>query len=293
MKKILGLSFILATSALTFAQGNDQIQNKNGVDIMPVQGEFAIGMNALPVFNFVGDLFGYTGSNNALGNNKFVNYFASNTLFGKYMLTDNTAIRGHFRIGHYGDNYENEVYNDTDNDPDNLVLDRYEEGNTIYNIGAGYEFRRGSNRLRGIYGGEVMYQHQSGVCRDYTYGNTFGNGNPAPTSTEWYTWGGVMNENPAAERLVSTKSGKYNGIGVRAFAGVEYYFAPKICVGTEFGWGLMGGWSGQSSTITERWDPTADGTGAIVTDEIMGTRATNFSLDTDNFGGAIYFMFYF
>ena len=60
MKKIIGLSFILMASTLTFAQENDQVQNKNGVDIMPVQGEFAIGMNAVPVFNFVGDLFGYT-----------------------------------------------------------------------------------------------------------------------------------------------------------------------------------------------------------------------------------------
>ncbi|WP_066755662.1 hypothetical protein [Crocinitomix algicola] len=293
MKKIIGLSFILAATSMTFAQGNDQVQNKNGVDIMPVQGEFAIGMNALPVLNYVGDLFGYTGSNGSMGSNKFVNYFGANTLFGKYMLTDNTAIRGHFRIGHSSNKYENEVFNDVENDPDLLVMDTYEQGNTSYNIGVGYEWRRGKTRLRGIYGGEVMYQHRTGVCRDFTYGNAFGNGNASPISTEWASWGGVLNEDPAAERMVSSKSGKFNGIGVRAFAGVEYYVAPKMCIGTEFGWGVMGGWNGASSSVTERWDPTAGGSGAVITDEITGGKSTSWNLDTDNFGGALYFMFYF
>ena len=293
MKKIIGLSFILMASTLTFAQENDQVQNKNGVDIMPVQGEFAIGMNAVPVFNFVGDLFGYTGSNNALGGNKFVSYFSSNTLFGKYMLTDNTAIRAHFRIGMDNFSYQNEVFNDTDNDPENLVMDTYKHSNSTYNIGLGYEWRLGKTRLRGLYGGELLYQHQSGASFDYEYGNTFGNGNPAPTSTEWSSFGEVMNENPAAERQVSFNGGNFNGIGIRAFAGLEYYIAPKICIGTEFGWGLMGGWNGQSSSVTESWDPTANATGAIVRDEIIGYKGTSWNLDTDNFGGSLYFMFYF
>jgi len=40
MKKIIGVSFALVVSAMSFAQSNDQIQNKNGVDIMPVSGEW-------------------------------------------------------------------------------------------------------------------------------------------------------------------------------------------------------------------------------------------------------------
>lgn len=293
MKKIIGLSFILISSACTFAQDNGQVQNKNGVDIMPVQGEFGVGMNAIPVLNFVGDIFGYTGSNNAMSSNKFVNYFASNTLFGKYMLTDNSAIRGHFRLGNTSFSAQNEVYNDTDNDPNNLVMDTYSYSATTFNLGVGYEFRRGKTRLRGIYGGELMYQHQTGVNTDFTYGNTFGNGNPAPTSTEWFSYGGVMNEDPAAERQVSINGGNFNGIGIRAFAGVEYYIAPKICLGTEFGWGIMRGWSGNSTSITESWDPTANVTGAIVRDEIIGAKSSSWNIDTDNFGGALYFMFYF
>lgn len=293
MKKVIGVSLALVFSVASIAQSNEQIQNKNEVDIMPVKGEFAIGMNAVPVLNYVGNIFGLTSSNNSMSGNKFVNYFASNTLFGKYMISDNNAVRAHLRIGQYNNTFQNEVFDDTQNDPDALVMDTYKSNSSVYNLGIGYEWRRGKTRLRGIYGGELMYQYQRGTSTEYTYGNAFGTTNPAPTSTTWFSSGGVINENPDAERLVSSKNGSFNGIGVRAFAGIEYFIAPKICLGTEFGWGIMGGFSGASKTVSESWDPTANGTGAVVNDEVIGSKGRSLSADTDNFGGSLYLMFYF
>ncbi len=292
MRKILTIIAVLL-SASSIAQSNDQIQNKNGVDIMPVEGEFGIGVNAVPIFNFVGDIFGYTGSNNALSGNKFTSYFASNTLFGKYMLTNDNAVRAHFRFGNSSGNFSNEVFDDTQNHPDSLVEDTYKYSSTVFNIGLGYEWRRGKTRLKGVYGGEVMYQHQGSFSQEYTYGNTFGNGNASPTSTDWSSGGTVLSENPLAERMVNRVSGKFNGFGVRAFAGIEYFIAPKICFGTEFGWGLLAGFNGESTNATEFWDPTGNGTGAISENEIIGAKSRTFVLDTDNFNGSIYFMFYF
>jgi len=293
MKKRFMIAIACVCTVWSFGQSNEQIQNKNGVDIMPVAGEFGVGMNAVPVFNYIGDIFGYTGNNTAMGNNKFVNYFASNTLFGKYMLTDNTAIRGHLRLGQFNSSFDNEVFDDVNNHPDSLVMDGYSRKNSIYNIGVGYEWRRGKTRLRGVYGGEIMYQYQSGLSQQYTYGNAFGNGNPAPTSTDWFTSGSVASEAPQGERITNVQGGSFHGIGVRAFAGIEYYIAPKICFGTEFGWGLMGGFTGESTTTTEFWDPTAEGTGAVRTNEFTGSKSRSFTADTDNFGGSVYFMFYF
>jgi hypothetical protein len=292
MKKLIGLSFVLVFSANLFAQV-EQIQNKNGVDIMPEAGEFAIGVNAVPVLNYIGDLFGYTGSNGAMGGNKFVDYFAANTLFGKYMLTDRTAIRGHFRIGQYNATYNNDIFDDTQNDPNMLVQDTYSSQSSFYNIGVGYEFRRGKTRLRGIYGGEIMYQFARGVSRDYTYGNAFGNGNPAPTATTWTPGGTAVAEGPLAERVMSVRGSNYNGFGARAFAGVEYYIAPKICVGTEFGWSIMAGTNGSTSTKVEFWDPTAEAGGVATFRETTTASSNSLIIDTDNFGGALYFMFYF
>ena len=174
MKKIIGVSVALIFSVASIAQSNDQIQNKNDVDMMPVKGEIGFGMNAVPVFNYVGNLFGYTGNNNVLSGNKFVSYFAANTLFGKYMISDNNAIRAHLRIGQFSNIYENMVFDDTQNDPSMLVLDSYSTNSTFINLGVGYEFRRGKTRLRGIYGGELLYQHQKNTTTNFSYGNTYG-----------------------------------------------------------------------------------------------------------------------
>ena len=293
MKKLIGCTLIFVLSGGLFAQGNEQIQNKNGVDIMPVAGEFAIGVNAIPVLTYVGDLFGYTNSNSAIGANKFVNYFASNTLFGKYMLTDNTAIRGHFRIGQYNSVYSNDVFDDTQNDPNMLVQDTYSSRSSVYNLGVGYGWRRGKTRLRGIYGGEIMYQFARGTTRDYEYGNACGNGNPSPTATTWTAGGLAVAEGPMAERIMSVRGSNYNGVGLRAFAGVEYYIAPKICIGTEFGWSIMAGKNGTTSTKVSYWDPTAEDGGVETFRETTTNSSKSLALDTDNFGGSLYFMFYF
>lgn len=293
MKKIIGVSFALVFSVASFAQ-NEQIQNKNGVDMMPVAGEWGVGMNALPVLHYIGNAFnGNTGNFNMAGN-KFVNYWSGNTLFGKYMLSDDNAVRAHLRIGQTQWTYNNYVFMDRANSPDSLVMDTYTNTTSNYAIGGGYEFRRGKNRLRGIYGGEAMYMFNRGVSRDYTYGNGYGIGNQAPTATTWFTWGGVDTEGAMAERIVSERGGNYNGLGVRGFIGVEYYVLPKICIGTEFGWGIMYGKSGASVARTEFWSPTAaNPTGEVIWREVETPGSSGWNIDTDNFGGSLYMMFYF
>lgn len=284
MKKIIGVSFALVVSAMSFAQSNDQVQNKNGVDIMPVSGEWGVGMNAVPMLNFLGNSFNGTAGNN-IQSNKFVNYWAQNTLFGKYMLSDDNAVRAQLRIGQLNTTYSNLVFDNTKNSPDSMVTDTYTTRMSNINIGVGYEFRRGKTRLKGIYGGEVMFMHTGPSTSEYTYGNAYGLGNQAPTSSVWF---GAPT--PLGERMISQKGGQFNGVGIRAFIGVEYYIAPKICFGTEFGWGLMYGKSGETVTTTEFWD-----NGNAITNTrsttIAGTKTL--SIDTDNFGGSLYFMFYF
>ena len=293
MKRILGVSLALVFSAASFAQ-NEQIQNKNGVDMMPVSGEWGVGMNALPVINYIGNAFNGNTSNTFMGGNKFVNYWAGNTLFGKYMLSDDNAVRAQFRIGQYNWTYNNYVFNDRAGNPDSLVMDTYVSRSTDINIGAGYEFRRGKNRLRGIYGGELMFMHSSGVNTDFSYGNAFGIGNQGPTATSWNPWGSVAGEGALGTRMVSQNGGAYNGIGLRGFIGVEYYVLPKICIGTEFGWGATYGKTGESTSRMEYWSATAaNPTGETIWYETKTSSSSGLSIDTDNFGGSLYMMFYF
>jgi hypothetical protein len=87
------------STGLLFAQSNDQIQNKKGIDILPVKGEFAIGIDASPFLSYIGDLFGSNNKNTSLNGNKFLtDYFGSNTIYGKYMISDKNAIRANMRI---------------------------------------------------------------------------------------------------------------------------------------------------------------------------------------------------
>ena len=292
MKKIIGVSLALVLSASTFAQ-NEQIQNKNGIDMMPTAGEWGVGMNALPVINYIGNAFNGNTNNNFMNNNKFVNYWAGNTLFGKYMLSDDNAIRAQLRIGQFNNTYENYVYSDRVANPDSLVLDTYTTRSSTYNIGVGYEFRRGKNRLRGIYGGEVMYMFQRGISTDYTYGNAYGIGNQAATSTSWFNFGGVAAEDAEGQRIVSQKGGNFNGFGLRGFIGVEYYVLPKICIGTEFGWGLMYGKTGEMSTKMESFNLGQPAGEETIWSETVTAGSSGLTIDTDNFGGSLYMMFYF
>jgi len=288
MKKICISALALSLTILSFSQQNVQIQNKKGLNIIPVKGNVAIGVNALPVLSFVGDLFGHIESNQSLWSEKFISNFASNTLFGKYMITDNSAIRAHIRVGQFNINLKNNIDDNGQSDQIHTVVDMLDEKRSVYNFGAGYEWRKGESRLRGIYGGELFYQYRN-TSRVYEYGNPIQDGNFAPSSTNW---SGVFVAGPNASfaRPITDEAGSYHGIGARAFAGIEYFFAPKICIGTEFGMGLTTGRQGDFNRTIEFWDTE---TNAINTTEIITAGQSNLTIDTDNFNGALYLMFYF
>lgn len=295
MKKIVGISIAMLSCSLTFSQGNPQIQNKNGVDIMPVKGEFAIGVNAAPFLSYAGNIFGLTGSNNSLNGNKFVNNtFGGNTIYGKYMLTDDNAFRASFRIANNDRLIRYDVFDDALNGPDSTVVDTRQINSNTINLGFGYEFRRGSTRLKGIYGGDVML-FRSKSSNNYTYGNALGFGNQTPTSSfdEDGSFQGTNGGN-VAERIMSSNSGTTLGAGLRAFAGVEYFFAPKMCIGTEFGWTMMMMSTSASNIKSELYSQNAnDGEGGIIINEVMDSGSRTFDLDTDNFNASLYLMFYF
>lgn len=298
MKKIVGISIAILSCSLSFSQENTQLQNKKGINIMPVKGEFAVGINAAPMLSYIGDIFGRTGSNSAHNGNKFLNdYFGSNTIYGKYMLTDDNAVRANFSLTDQKYTYKYNVYNDGVNSPDSTLIDTRVSMYSNFNIGLGYEFRRGKSRLKGIYGGEVVLMRSQSKTR-YEYGNAFSSSNQTPTSA-FNANGSNLGTNgaPVAERLVSNIQSRQLGIGLRAFVGVEYYFTPKICIGTEFGQALSYTASKKSTLTRESFDPNAtaeDGSlGGVISDISETAGQKYFGLNTDNFNGSIYLMFYF
>jgi len=293
MKRILTVACAFCVAVSANAQSNDQIQNKNGVDIMPVSGEYAIGVGVgyNNLFQWMGDLFGgYTGSNNAIDNSYINNPLFGTTIsiWGKYMVSDDNALR--LSLANFGQDQTNlyKVFDDRSNNPDSTVKDKARFNNSTTYLSAGWEYRRGKSRLRGVYGGEVVLSWINSH-EHYTYGNQLGATNLTPTQD-----GAMPAYNATWGRITQVRNGATFGVGLRAFVGVEYFIAPKICIGTEFGWSGLYQVEGKNKTDYERYDPFADsGNGAIVKHTEHGLGSRTWSSSIDNFNTQLYFSFYF
>jgi len=293
MKKILTISLGLLLTGVTIAQSNDQIQNKKGVDIMPVKGEWALGAG-FNVLGFVGNMFTNT-NNNSYANSLMRNNFGGQSIFGKYMISDNNAVRVSVFNAGQNTTTKYKAYDDKTTDPDSLVFDVQKYRTSSTRIGVGYEFRKGSTRLRGIYGADAFVGWGTGQNYDYTYGNAMTFDNQAPYSINPNGYGSIGVQNtPNAERIVSVNNSNAFNLGLRGFIGVEYFIAPKICIGTEFGWNVTYTNSGDRTVITEKYDIFAnDGKGGIELKEVMSENGRSFRSGLDNTTTQLYFTFYF
>lgn len=286
MKRLSILTGLLFLGSSVFAQ----VENKNGVNVLPETGDYGLGFNAIPMLNFVGNMFNGNGNNQFADDSKFVNFFGGNTLFGKYYLSDKNAVRASLRLNFNDLNVTNSVFDDAGAGPDDEVMDRFSRSFSNINLGLGYEWRRGSTRLQGYYGAEVMIGYSSGTTNKYTYGNGYSASNLSPESTTWNGGGGVISEGGEAERVTEENNASSFSIGARPFAGVEYFVAPKISLGMEFGWSINYTTFGGSETTFESWSSSAN---EVTTRTVESDGGNNVAIDNDNFGGAIFLMFHF
>jgi hypothetical protein len=86
---------------------------------------------------------------------------------------------------------------------------------------------------------------------------------------------GIINEGDS--RVLSQKDGMSVTFGVRGFVGVEYFVAPKISIGAEFGWGLGMITTPRGKVETETWgvEPgsAAGATPTAYTEEVEGAES--------------------
>lgn len=267
---------------------DEPLKNKKGQLILPQKGDFGLGFNAVPILNFIGNSFNGQSGNN-IGQNKFISMFGQNTVFGKYFLTDKSAIRIDLGLNIESNTYKYQVVNDLLNSPDSFVVDKNINRNQNYTIGAGHEWRLGKGRLQGILGAGLFYSFSANSYSRNEYGNAISEYNMTPTSAlGTYQYGfGTLNGN---ERMIEYRGGKTNRVGARLFAGVEYFVAPKISLGAEFGWMMRYTHTSKSTANYEFWDT---GSSSIQTKKLETVGGNSFNMNMDNFNGAIYLMFHF
>ncbi len=269
-KSILAVAVLLGTSA-SFAQ---DLTSKKGENYLPEAGDWAVSIDATPLLGYVQGIFGSNGSSSA-GSWAFLN--GNNVITGKYFVADDMAYRGGINIGFTSNTmkaYTPALDNSGAVQPDAApVVDEMKVSSSMIALTGGLEWRKGSGRLQGFYGGELGFMIASSST-SYTYGNAMTNTGAGTTdfgsniTTDTYGNGA---------RVTEMKNGSMFGLGLRGFIGAEYFVLPKIAVGGEFGWGLVFVSNGASSTSIESTDGTSVGTQTL-----EGSKTSGFSLDTDN-----------
>jgi hypothetical protein len=256
-----------------------ELTSKKGMPILPAAGDYAIGINASPLLEYAGNMFNKDYYNDAPSfdftyNNPMV-------IYGKYMVDAKTAYRLKLQIGYTSSTDKEFVIKDALTiDPDVFVEDQRKVSNMDIVLGAGIEKRRGNGRLQGIYGAEAMIMFSSGKTT-YTYGNDW---DPAISHNVYEGWNNIYNEYGL---ITEDKNGSTFGIGVRGFVGVEYFFAPKMSLGGEFGWGPSIYSQGEGELSFDYLDTT------VKSKTIKSAGGSSFGINTDNMSGAINLFFYF
>jgi hypothetical protein len=253
MKKLfLVLTFVSAVS-ITFAQ---DLTSKKGVNILPEPGEWAIGIDAVPFLEYAGNIFNGTDGNDAPSwgypNNMMM-------IQGLLVKEGGKRYRAKVRLGFGSDKQET-------GDTATGSATEFKNNYNYIGLGAGIQQSRGKGRVQGKYGAEAMLHFAGGKTE------TSFNGDPSTGAT------------------LEIKDGSMFGISVNGFIGVEYFFAPKMSLCGEFGWGLMFESTGEEETTT--YDP--DGNVTTVTQG----KSNEFYLDNSGTSsgssfGSLILSFYF
>lgn len=257
------------------AERTKGIQTKKGYNILPVAGDFAIGIDATPLLMYAGGMFvptmapsfgdDYTYTN---GTNSY-----KGSIFGKYFLEDNQAIRLRMLINVGSTLNRFKVVDDeeTANNPLNPNATTFDTRNVSlsqFGLYAGYEWRRGYGRLQAFYGAEIGVDFTINKT-SYEWGNPMTDLNRTPTSVNWETTPDPTVGSPA-ERNLNVKGGNGFGMQIGAFAGVEYFFARKMSVGGQVSLNLRYANTGQSTITTQTFNNATN-----VIDEITKRNGTD------------------
>lgn len=229
---------MLTVAANAQVSGDSVLRSKKGIPILPQAGDWAIGADAYPFLYYAGNMFNNNDDNEL--------YLDDYILYGRYYLSDNTALRFKLGVNNSSSISRGYVRDDAAFTADPLSVAKTEDSYTYKycenDLSIAYLKFRGYGRLRGFYGIEAGYSWNRSKYI-YTYGNPMTVANPNPTMN----WDG----NNDGRRSLEQDNGIYRGLNLGAVAGVEFYFAPKMCIGYEISLTGSYNWKSQGNTSYE------------------------------------------
>ena len=305
--KYIVCGLLLATSLSGFAQTTEQPKSNsdhsfksiNGHEVLPQEGDWALGISATGFFNYFGNLLNNNSSNNAPSFNTAntpdafaMGKLSGVALMGKYMKTADMAYRFRFQANAGSFTRRNNVAKSLLTlDPMNpqFVEDQAMQSSYSVLLGAGFEKRRGHGRVQGFYGAEVLLG-VGGDATSFSYGNAFDNNFNTPVSTTDFNTGASSSQ---ASRTKTVNGGMMFMAGVRGFTGVEYFIAPKMSIGGEIGYTLGFSTHGKGFVETEEWNSATSQTTTVTTKQFSNAGLRSFGIGLDNLNAGINLHFYF
>ena len=292
MKKAI-FTFVLAFVAI-YAINAQDLTSKRGFPILPEKGDYCISIDAVPFFEYLGNMFhGDSVTKAPTFDFPGLGDIPMWTLQVKKFVSPDMAMRTRIRLGYSSHTIKNTIPDQTNTSTTPAYVDdKWRETQMNIVLGAGVEKRKGKGRVQGYTG--AMFNLMLGTHGNkYIYGNDMNSTYPTPISTDWSgtvekTSGGSYPFGPATSRNLTKNYGMSFGIGVNTFIGVEYFFAPKMSIGGEFSWGVLVKITGKTKTETESMDGTSE-----TTTTYKSGGSTYFGIDNSNTGGAINLNFYF
>ncbi|MDR1673156.1 MAG: hypothetical protein LBS09_06835 [Bacteroidales bacterium] len=235
---------------------NTVFVNRRGIPVLPKAGDFALGIDATPFLRYLGNV-----ANNTTGNAAPLFNGVSNTIYGKYFIADDRAIRAKLRLNIYQDQHKGTVANDAEVarnplNPFATTVDVQRISTQDVALTAGYEFRRGRGRVQGFYGGEVSIGYKGGKTV-YEYSNPLTALNQNPSTADFGA-NLISSGLSAQDRITEQVSGATLSASVAGFVGVEYFFAPQISIGGELNLGLDYSTKAQDEITAEGYDAAND-----------------------------------
>lgn len=221
--KFIVLTCYVAMSAGVFAQTDSTKTEvpKPHNSYLPEKGNFAIGADATPLLDYVGNMM-----NGTIGNTLNL---STPLIYAKIYLTDNSALRTVLGINTTTKSDLIYVADDAARMANPLsnaqVTDLKTNNSNGYYLSLGLQKFIGEKRLRGFYGAQLFGQYNKDKAT-YAYGNPMTSLNPTPTAS-------VGTYSATGERKLSEVTVNNFMAGAGGIAGFEYYVAPRLCIGGE------------------------------------------------------------
>ncbi|MEM9895970.1 MAG: hypothetical protein AAF789_06335 [Bacteroidota bacterium] len=289
---LYGLASVKAQGFLFINSDGEEkeLLSKNGHQILPQKGDWSLGVNATTVLRYIGNAANGETNNNQPSFAVVSKNLPTATIYGKYFIADDLAWRGGLDVFADLDRDRFRVDDDGSNNPDDVVFDIRDIDRFGITASLGLEKRKGKSRVQGIYGADVFVHYTTNNSFNWQYGNAITASNQEPTIT-----GSASNPTGVAQpvlgyRITEADFGDRFEVGARAFAGVEYFFAPKMSLSGEFYWGINYGVNGTTSLTYESFEGSQN---RVIETSTFTEGNRDLEIGLENTSATINLFFYF